>query len=270
MIEEINGDLNLSTIDRARYVYRNFVRNTFDIGRGPKTEMFRPDVKNVSALYCGQSPGRLLTEAYIADVLPKLLYNRVIDVLEVGCGSGSMADRIAGLGFRGRYGGVDIQDKFRRDRPSNFPFEVTFHLKDIHDFSPSEKVDLIISVSALEHIPNDSIAIRKFPLNMKSGGVEIHVVPSGASLAAYLLHGYRQYTPARIALKFGPQVKIIRLGGLGSYLLHLSFITLPDLIFRRSLRKAAPGVYRLLLLAALYIDKWLPICPTAYAVVRRY
>ncbi len=101
----------------------------------------------------------------------------------------------------------------------------------------------MISMSVLEHIPRDAALIRGFTSIFKPGGWEVHVVPSGASLAAYLWHGFRQYTQAALAAKFGPDIEIVRLGGLGSYLLHVVFITVPYLIFRRSLRKATPRFY---------------------------
>ena len=128
----------------------------------------------------------------------------------------------------------------------------------------------MISVSALEHIPSDTALISRLPSLFNQGGLEAHVVPSGPSLLTYLWHGYRQYTPATLAEKFGPRIEIVRLGGLGSYLLHFLYITIPELIFGRSLRKAAPRLYSYLLRAALKVDVVSPIMPIAYAVIRRH
>jgi hypothetical protein len=96
------------------------------------------------------------------------------------------------------------------------------------------------------------------------------VVPSAASLAAYLWHGYRQYTPASLAERFGQRAEIVRIGGLASLLLHIVFITAPEIALRRSLRESVPGLYRTCLRAALRVDRVLPFCPTAYAVVRHH
>ena len=52
---------------------------------------------------------------------------RQLDVIEIGCGSGSMAARIAGFGYGGTYLGIDIQDRFRRDQPlAGLPYRQQF------------------------------------------------------------------------------------------------------------------------------------------------
>jgi 2-polyprenyl-3-methyl-5-hydroxy-6-metoxy-1,4-benzoquinol methylase len=270
VIEEISGDISLSPTDRLRYLWRNARRNVMDYARGPRSRAFRPDLARARAIAAGQSPGRLLTELFIEAELPKMLAVDRIDVVEVGCGSGSMAYRLARLGCCGTYLGIDVKDRFRRDHPSDFPFEVTFSLEDAHRFMPSRPFDLIVSVSTLEHIPRDAALIRRLASMVKSGGIELHVVPSGASLAIYLWHGYRQYTPAALASKFGPDIEIVGIGGFGSYILHFFAITIPELIFRRSLRKAAPQLYGSMLQRALQIDAIAPIMPTAFAVICRH
>ena len=267
---EICGDLRLSAGDRLRYLWRNACRNLATLGRGPKTRAFRPDFTRADAVMTGQSPGRLQTELFIESELPKLLPPRPIEVLEIGCGAGTMSHRLARLGYSGRYTGVDVQDRFRRDHPSGFAFEIDFHLIDAHVFVPPRPVELLFSNSTLEHVPNDRKLIERLPQFFAPGGIEVHVVPSGASLAGYLWHGYRQYTPAALAERFGDGVEIVRIGGLASLLLHMVFITGPDMLLRRSLRKAVPGVYRACLRAALRIDRIVPFCPTAYAVIRRH
>ena len=105
---------------------------------------------------------------------------------------------------------------------------------------------------------------------MRQPLLEVHVLPSGASLATYLWHGYRQYTPVMLAERFGDDIEIVRLGGLGSYLLHGLFITGPEMLLHRSLRKAMPRIYLALLRTALRIDRVIPVCPNAYAVIRRH
>jgi SAM-dependent methyltransferase len=202
--------------------------------------------------------------------LPRLTVPRELEVLEIGCGSGSMAFRLSRLGYSGRYCGIDINDRFRCDHPGNFPFAVSHVVVDAHAYAPPRAVDLLISVSTLEHIPHDGVLIRRLASLFNPGGVEVHVVPSGPSLAVYLWHGFRQYTPAALAAKFGHPIEIVRLGGVASYLVHLVFITVPDMIFYRSLRKTLPGLYRALLLGSLRLDALLPFLPTAYAVIRRH
>lgn len=240
------------------------------MGRGSAARSFRPDIRQARTPISGQSPSRLLVELFIEQELPRLLPPREIDVLEIGCGSGSMAARLARNGYCGTYVGVDIKDKFQRATSADFPFRTEFICCDAHAFTPEQPVDLMISVSALEHISQDAKLISKFPSFFKPGGVEVHFVPSGASLAVYLLHGYRQYTPAHLIEKFGESTEIMKLGGFASFLLHFFFITVPDLLVRHSLRKVMPGVYNAALRAALLLDRLIPVCPTAYVVIRRH
>lgn len=267
---EICGDGAMSTGDRFRYLWQNACRNMASFGCGPATRPFYPDLHRARSAMSGQSPSRLVTELFIESELPKLLPPRSMAVLEIGCGVGAMARRLARLGYRGSYTGVDIQDRFRRDYPSGFPFEVDFRQIDAHEFSPNQQIDFMISVSTLEHIPRDSELISRFPSFFNPGGLELHVVPGGSSLLPYLWHGFRQYTPAALAARFGLGIDIIRLGGLGSYLLHVIVITGPEMFFRRSLRNVMPGLYSRLLRAALRLDRVFPIYPTAYAVIRRH
>lgn len=268
---ELNGDVRLSATDRVRYIVRNAARNIRSFfGSGPRSRAFAADAERASAIIVGQSPGRLLTELFIESEIPRIIPPRHLNVIEVGCGSGSMAYRLAQLGYSGHYTGIDIRNCFVRNQPNEFPFTVTFVAADAHEFASSEKFDLMISVSTLEHIPEDVALIEQFRSLFKVGGLEVHVVPSGVGLILYLWHGFRQYTPALLAMKFGPRVEVVRLGGLGSYLLHFVFISVPDLLFRCSLRNRWPGLYSWLLLGALRIDRIVPCFPSAYVVIRRH
>ena len=270
MRSEINGDIRLSAMDRLRYLVRNAARNMRSFVGGPGSRAFTPDMARAATIEAGQSPGRLLTELFLEAELPRLSPPRELNVLEIGCGSGSMAYRLARLGYRGRYTGIDINDRFRRDHPADFPFAVTFIQGDAHTFAPAEKGDLMVSVSTLEHIPADATMIDRLATLFSAGGIEVHVVPSGASLMIYLWHGFRQYAPKTLVDKFGPRSEIVRIGGLGSYVLHFIFITIPDLILRRSWRKHAPKIYHAILMAALRLDRVFPFFPSAYAVIRRH
>jgi 2-polyprenyl-3-methyl-5-hydroxy-6-metoxy-1,4-benzoquinol methylase len=267
---EICGDGAMSVGDRFRYLWQNACRNLAASGRGPARRPYFPDIERARSAMSGQSPSRLITNLFLDSELPKLLPPRQIEILEIGCGAGDMAYRLAKLGYNGRYTGVDIQDRFRRDHPSDFAFEVDYRQIDAHEFAPKHPIDLMISVSTLEHIASDSRLISRFPGFFNPGGIELHVVPAGASLVPYLWHGFRQYTPAKLAARFGSNIDIIKIGGLGSFLLHAIVITGPEMLLGRSLRKVMPGIYLGLMRAALRIDRALPICPTAYAVIRRH
>jgi SAM-dependent methyltransferase len=267
---EISGDGAMSAGNRLRYLWQNLCRNLATLGRGPPARPFFPDLDRARNAMTGQSPSRLITNVFIDGELPKLLPPRLLEVLEIGCGSGAMADRLAALGYSGAYTGVDIQDYFQRNRQRDFAFSVEFRQVDAHEFSPARPIDLMVSVSTLEHIPWDGKLTQRFPGFFNPGGLEVHVVPAGSSLLSYLWHGFRQYTPAMLAARFGPTVELVKIGGLGSLLLHSLVITGPEMFLRRSLRNAMPGVYAKLMQVALRIDRVLPVCPTAYAVIRRH
>ncbi len=267
---EICGDGTMSTGDRVRYLWQNACRNLASFGHGPAARPFFPDSARARIAMSGQSPSRLITNLFIDSELPKLLPPRKLEVLEIGCGAGAMAERLAALGYSGVYTGVDIQDYFRRERPDNFPFAVEFYQIDAHEFTPARPVDLMVSVSTLEHIPSDAKLIGRFAGFFNPGGLEVHVIPAGASLLPYLWHGFRQYTPESLAARFGTRIDIVKIGGFGSLLLHFLVITGPEMFLRRSARKQLPGVYAAMMRWALRIDRLLPVCPTAYAVIRRH
>lgn len=267
---EICGDGEMRIGDRFCYLWQNLRRNLAMLGHGPAARSFFPDLERARKAMMGQSPSRLITNVFIDSELPKLLPPRKLEVLEIGCGAGAMAARLTALGYSGAYTGVDIQDYFDLDRTNGVPFSIEFYQADAHLFSPKRPIDLMVSVSTLEHIPSDAKLIERFPGFFKPGGLEVHIVPAGSSLLPYLWHGFRQYTPANLAARFGPTVELVKIGGLGSLLLHFLVITGPEMFLRRSPRKVMPGVYAAMMKAALRIDRVLPVCPTAYAVIRRH
>lgn len=55
-------------------------------------------------------------------------------------------------------------------------------------------------------------------------------------------------------------------GGPSSLLLHFPWITVPEILLRVSLRQRLPALYRLALVWALRLDRWLPLAGTMYAV----
>jgi SAM-dependent methyltransferase len=267
---DINGDGPIGLRDRFKYLLINTARNLRGFGTARATAHLRPIVLPDLR---GQSPSRLLAEAALAEELPRLLsrplsQNGPIEVIEIGCGTGAMATRLARLGFRGRYTGIDIADRFAPR--ANDAFAVTFRLIDAHDFAPSVPADLVISVSTLEHIDRDEVLLARTRAWLKPGGVEVHVVPAGAALIAYLWHGYRQYSIAALRRRFGPDARIVALGGLGTLLVHVIVITLPELVFRTSLRKSMPRFYGRALRAGIALDRLVPVGATAHLVIRHH
>jgi SAM-dependent methyltransferase len=263
MAAEISGDGGMTVAQRLRYVAFNLARNlgrraavpprrSYCTGRLPRTP-------------ATASPGRVLTEAFLGRELPRLLPSRDIRVLEIGCGSGSLTRLLAEFGYRGSYVGVDVTDRFDRSAQSGFRRE--FVRSDAHRFEPEGQFDLIVSVSALEHIPDDRDLIQRLSGFVAPGGLQLHFLPSAWGLPVYLWHGYRQYSQAALGERFDAgRATVYSLGGVASFLLHFTFITLGEMMAPLRLRQRLPRLYGSLLDGSLRLDRWLPACATMVAV----
>lgn len=255
----------MSPVARLKYLAVNALRNSRGIWTRGGAE--RPHV--LRGVNCqGQSPSRLLIESFIASELPQLLPPGQISVIEIGCGSGSMTCRLAGLGYRGSYVGVDVQNRFTID--ASGVFEAAFQQMDIHHFTPNVLADLIVSVSALEHIPDDVRLLERVRQWGKPGAVELHAVPAAAALLAYLWHGYRQYTVASLRERFGDEARVVPLGGLGTLLVHMVAITIPEVLLGLCVRSRLPRLYARLVQAGSAVDRVIPIGATAHIVIRKH
>ncbi len=264
-VSELSGDGGISATDRLRYLYRNLRRNVAAGGDALASRPFRcrrnPDTPSST------SPNRAAAEAFIRNRLPELLPPKSIRVLDIGCGSGSLSGRLALAGYSGSYIGVDIQDRFTEAVTKEDTFERRFFQGDVHDLAKTETFDLIVSVSALEHIPNDTQLVANLDRMTSAGGMQVHFVPSGWALPLYLWHGYRQYPLKSLRERFDPErTEIYRLGGAASYLLHFIVITLGEMLLRLPLRKRFGRLYGPLLDTALWIDRALPFVPAGYVV----
>lgn len=265
-MEEISGDIPLSLSQRFLYIWRNFKRNVKISAPAPEYEYYQGVGVQGDTI---ASPSRTLTEHHLCNALISRFPPGEISVLEIGCGSGRLCHLLSNLGYRGRYTGIDITDKFA---VGNMPgFSIEFLLGDAHDCLPDQaRFDLIISVSALEHIKNDIALIDRLPLMLKPRGVELHYVPSGWGLLLYVWHGYRQYPLKYIGKVFGvTDVKVDALGGGFSAALHFFFITLSELFLRISARSRFQKSYKRLLNWALRSDKKCPSVPAIYAITRQ-
>ena len=270
MTMELNGDQRLGAVDRLRYLLQNAGRNLSACTRPGFRHFTRwhpPSgaLDGVAAQIA--SPGRKLAEAFVVFGLPQHLPPGEIDVLEIGCGSGRARALLARAGYTGRYTGLDVHDRF--DRTTNHAaFESRFRLMDAHDIEVGPHYDLIMSNSALEHIENDTELVARLRTCLRPGGIQFHIVPSGAALPAYLWHGYRQYAAGALDLRFRrAQTDVFSLGGLASLLIHLVWITLPEQILRFGLRNRARYLYRACAGAALRADRVLPFGAPMYAVI---
>lgn len=256
----------MSVGDRLRYMFVNFARN-FDFRKSPiePTRFCMPRESRTSGL---ASPSRALTEAFLYRQLPQLLPVGEVRILDIGCGAGGLVGLLAELGYSGSYLGIDIQDEF--DRTEQPGFKKNFLVLDAHRYQPEERFHLVISISALEHIPDDVKLIARLGEFVLPGGLQLHFVPSEWALPVYLWHGYRQYTAASLSERFGVDgTSVFSLGGAASFLLHLAFITVWEILLRFSLRRRLSVIYTRLLDSCLRADCYLPALATFHAVVWR-
>ncbi len=261
---EINGDDRLAAADRLAYLGRNLMRNLAGAFAPLTMRAWRSPPGVARNIY---SPSRCLTEAFIRHQLPSLLDVGEISVLDVGCGSGRASALLAGAGYRGRYTGIDVENRFAEG--TGGAFARRFIHGDAHDAAGQGPFDLILSISALEHIPNDGRLIARFDDMLTPGGAQVHFLPAPAGLLVYLWHGYRQYGARAIAERFGASgTEVYRLGGLASFLLHLIVITGPEIFLSLSPRKRFPRWYAFKLALCLRLDQWMPVLPVTHVVCR--
>lgn len=270
-MSELNGDVPLRPADRLRYLWQNAVRGLYDLTptQFAVHRHWRADTTACAALKSASpSPGRALSEAFMVAELPDLIPPGKIDVLEVGCGSGRAREILARAGYHGTYTGVDVFDRFDRDPET--PFESSFALMDAHDLEPGARFDLIFSNSALEHIPDDARLIAHLRTLLRPGGIQLHIIPSGAALYAYLWHGYRQYARGAVAKRFkSDNTSVFALGGMFSLLLHMIFITIPEMLLRLPARRKLAPLYRPLMRTAILADRFAPFGAVMYGICER-
>jgi hypothetical protein len=149
------------------------------------------------------------------------------------------------------YRGVDIMEhnSWERHKASN-PFE--FHVDKAENIERHlANVNLIFTQSAIEHFEHDLVFFRhvaEYVASSRETIWQVHLMPSAECLATYLWHGYRQYTPAtisRITHLFSGRAEfsLYRLGGKASNRVHMSYISLPTLLFGTDLRRKIPRQY---------------------------
>lgn len=116
------------------------------------------------------------------------------DILDVGAGMGEDLPVI--LPF-GRVTVLDCSKKAVASVKKQFP-KVAAHCGSVENAGFQKKFDVVIAFDVLEHIKNDSAAVRNIRKLLKPGGIFIGSVPAWpllwSSLDRHLGH-YRRYTP---------------------------------------------------------------------------
>ncbi len=269
MSNEINGDERLAPTDRIRYLAVNFWRNLKGSSTRLSSQHWAPSREMLAEHACTNgSPSRVQMALFIAHELPKIIAPTNVRVLDLGCGAGHLRFALANAGYFGSYTGVDISDhRFRYEHNESFP-EPNFLVGDAATVDLKGPYDIVISVSALEHFPDDSAALANAQSALAKGGQQVHLVPNGASLPLYLWHGLRQYSAQNVATRFpAPDKRIWKLGGAFSFFLHFLVITCSEQALRLNFRRHFSGVYQRLNRLAIGLDAHFPVLAATSVVV---
>lgn len=270
-MKEICGDVskenNLSILEKTRYFFHNLTRGLY----GHHTWLWckRLPAPTNFGTKITDSPMRFLLDNAFAEVIKRYVSASTLTVFDIGSGTAYYRSALAALGKSGTYTGLDVYRHPRYSDEAVPAFASSMIIKKIEDLVPTATYDLVMSITALEHIQDDQKAIALGTTLAGQNGVQVHIMPSFLSLFLYLWHGYRQYTPRRVKRLFkGLPYDVYRLGGWGSFLVHFLFITLPErIIGLPSPRRFA--LYHYCLRVGLFVDRLIPFGSIAYIVVVR-
>jgi SAM-dependent methyltransferase len=113
------------------------------------------------------------------DAVVRQLPERSGSLLEIGCGQGGFAARLA---CRYRYVGIDLDETSvsvarRRLEAHHVPAEV--RLGDLSVLAPEDRFDVVCAFEVLEHLEDDLGALRAWVDRVEPGGTLIVSVPAG-------------------------------------------------------------------------------------------
>lgn len=133
------------------------------------------------------------------DVLARVLPDDCGTLLEVGCGKGAAAARIAKRATR--MVAVEPDAKSFAAAQANLGTEVELHNCSSEQIPQSEKFDTICSFDVLEHIEDDKATLLEWRRKLKDGGLLVISVPAWAdrlAAADVLVGHFRRYDPSDI------------------------------------------------------------------------
>lgn len=270
---EISGDDDLSVRQAARYLTVNLIQGVLGHLAGIKIPFYWTPIAAPRAIDRAASPHRLHVHEFLRRELPRLAPVGQIAALDLGCGSGYLRHILLEIGYSGSWVGLDL-DK-HKDYDQNWSttsgaFKSSLLKANVENIPlAGERFDLVLSLTALEHVRHDDVALANCgSLVKRDGGVQVHFIPASPSLFLFLFHGYRQYTPARLEYLtqlMDGRIEMYRLGGLFTFLLHLLGITLPRLLLATDCRSWQ--FYTRMFTACHKLDRLLPILSTCYVLV---
>jgi len=266
-MQEISGDISSTyrppLLTKLWYLVFNLIRGLFGFLSIVRASHLQP--KNAKTQN-DRSPMRVIIDHVFAEIISTHLKEKKVSVLDIGAGTAYFREKLASMGYSGTYTGVDVFQETAYSNEAVPQFTSELVLAPIEEFEPPQKYNLVMSVTTLEHVPDDFRAVEVARRAQSDTGMQIHIVPGFWSLFLYLLHGYRQYNYRRLGKLFvGQPYTVYRLGGLPSFLVHFFCVTLQDRFLRIPVRKFS--WYPRLVTVAIKLDRWLPICGYAFVVL---
>lgn len=271
-MHHINGDKNLSFIEKLLWLFCNSINNVFPnsfLDGQLKIMPFSFDVqkhkRNILQNTEVSSPARTLSDIFWLELDWKEIKDAVghINLLDIGCGSGRYGEVLLKEKNIHQYTGIDIYRHTNWDNLKNNPHMdfILFKGSSLVNIIP-EETNVIISQSAFEHVENDYLffkEIKKFIAEKKQPLVQIHIIPSHNCLFLYVPHGIRHYTfrkLSKITKLWNKHTRktVYCLGGNKCKQLHWRAITRPRLFNKREMRESNPSLYKSELLSCIEWD----------------
>lgn len=119
---------------------------------------------------------------HITGRLVQLVPQRGARIVDVGCGSGSMLERLAALGYSDLHG-IDIVQPQTQGAGISF---VECDLDDLHTAFESASVDMIVSVEVFEHVENLGSLLKELSRLLRADGQMLITTPNVHSIEARL------------------------------------------------------------------------------------
>ncbi|MBL7131189.1 MAG: hypothetical protein ISS45_07295 [Candidatus Omnitrophica bacterium] len=244
-IHTLNGDRPLNRIFQKLYYLFNTANNLL-ANIAVDDELFITDFSCDFKGYWDRldlksSPARKLCNLFWLCLPWREIHQELgeIRIFDTGCGNGTYALNLSDWADVNilSYTGVDAVGsenwKIIERKHSSIQFHKCNAAK-VFQCIPSG-INLFITQSALEHFDEDILyfeQVKNYILSYRESVIQIHLIPSGACLHLYGLHGVRQYTPRTISKIFRlfkdySYGMIFRLGGSECNQTHYQFITKP-------------------------------------------
>lgn len=252
--QTISADFRMSILERVLWLFRNFN----NAACSSLTTVNRSSFSYVTSDFLSGSVSEKLREKLVSPSralsslsLFNLFYTSFIDtiksgqssffILDFGCGNSNMLsiiedalfmiDESLRINLTVHYHGYDpyLPDSSFISSLSN----IVITRSSVNKYSNTNRFDLAVSFSVLEHIYEDISVLHDLYLLARK---QVHYVPATCSLFAYLWHGYRVYDRLNLfklvrELSSETLISVSPIGNLLSSIIYIFYTSMPDGFF---------------------------------------